>query len=67
MIVKRAVKRRIRMEFSIREVDKGSDAKMPNTHEAVPFGKFRDRSESDESGPFGKLKALVFLVGSVKL
>ena len=52
VIVKRAVKGRIRMELRIREVDKGGAAKVTNTREA---------------GPFGKLRGLVFIVRSVSL
>ena len=52
MIVKRAVKERIRMELRIREVDKGGAARVKNTREA---------------GHFGKLKGLVFLLRSVSL
>ena len=52
VIVKRAVKGRIRMELRIREVDKGGAAKVTNTREA---------------GPFGKLRGLVILVRSVSL
>ena len=52
MIVKRAVKGRIRMELRIREVDKGGAAKVTNTREA---------------GPFGKHRGLVILVRSVSL
>jgi len=36
VIVKHSVKRRIRMELRIREVDKGGAAKVTNTHEAGP-------------------------------
>jgi hypothetical protein len=52
VIVKRAVKERIRMELRIRKVDKGGAAKITNTPEA---------------GRFDKLRSLVFLVGSVRL
>ena len=43
MIVKRAMKGRIRMELRISEVDKGSAARVTNTHEAGPFDELRDR------------------------
>ena len=43
MIVKRAMKGRIRMELRIIEVDKGSAARVTNTHEAGPFDELRDR------------------------
>ena len=36
VIVKRAVKGRIRMELRIREVDKGGAARVTNTREAGP-------------------------------
>ena len=43
MIVKRAVKKRIRMELRIREVDKGGAAKVTSTHKANHFDKLRDQ------------------------
>ena len=43
VIVKRAVKGRIRMELRIREVDKGSAARVTNTREAGPFDELRDQ------------------------
>ena len=43
MIVKRAVKGRIRMELRIREVDKGGAAKVTNTREAGPFDELKDQ------------------------
>ena len=43
VIVKRAVKGRIRMELRIREVDKGGAARVTNTHEAGPFDELMDQ------------------------
>ena len=43
VIVKRAVKGRIRIELRIREVDKGGAAKVTNTHEAGPFDELKDQ------------------------
>jgi hypothetical protein len=45
VIVKRAVKGRIRMELRIREVDKGGAARVTNTHKAGP--NFRQDSTRD--------------------
>ncbi len=43
VIVKRAVKGRIRMELRISEVDKGSAARVTNTREAGPFDELMDQ------------------------
>ena len=43
VIVKRAVKGRIRMELRIREVDKGGGSMGEGNEEIGPFGKLRDR------------------------
>ena len=43
MIVKRAMKGRIRMELRISEVDKGSAARVTNTREAGPFDELKDQ------------------------
>ena len=43
MIVKRAMKRRRRMELRIREVDKGGAARVTNTREAGPFDELMDQ------------------------
>ena len=67
MIVKRAMKGRIRMELRIREVDKGGAARVTNTSKLAPSTNSWTRFESDESGPFGKLRGLVFIVRSVSL
>ena len=64
VIVKRAVKGKIRMELRICEVDKGGAAKVTNGRGAgPPSANSGTRFESDEGWPFGKLRVQFSLYG----
>jgi hypothetical protein len=55
VIVKRAVKGKIRMELRICEIDKGGAAKVTKNMKLAPSASSGTRFESDEGWPFGKL------------
>jgi len=55
VIVKRAVKEKIRMEPRLREVNKGRAAKVTKHMKLAPLASSGTRFESDEGCPFGKL------------
>jgi len=55
VIVKRAVREKIKMEPRLREVDKGRAAKITKHLKLAPSASSETRFHSAEAGPFGKL------------